>query len=108
MQYQHFTEKDWKLFRKKLPDWQEACMDRLNREYILLLSGQGSPSDKFWELDKRIREDQKMAGVQLSMRRSNLIYSLASLINEGTIDWKDMEGFSDDLKDAVKFLTSHQ
>ena len=91
MQYQHFAEKDWKLVRKKLADWQEACMDRLNREYILLLSGQGSPSDKFWELDKRIREDQKMAGVQLSMRRSNLIYSLASLINEGTIDWKDME-----------------
>ena len=27
-------EKDWKLFRKLLPDWQEAYMERLAKEYI--------------------------------------------------------------------------
>lgn len=43
-----FSEKDWKLFRSKLSDWQEAYMDRLNREYIKLLSGKGNASDKFW------------------------------------------------------------
>ena len=38
MQGQRFTEKDWKLFRKKAVDWQEAHMDKLNKEYIELLS----------------------------------------------------------------------
>lgn len=33
-----FTEKDWKLFRSKIVGWQEAYMDRLNKEYIDLLS----------------------------------------------------------------------
>ena len=37
------NEKDWKLFRNRIPDWQEAYMDRLNHEYIELLSGEGNP-----------------------------------------------------------------
>ena len=36
-----FSEKDWKLFRSKIADWQEAYMEKLNREYINLLSGKG-------------------------------------------------------------------
>lgn len=29
-----FSEKDWKLFRSKIADWQEAYMEKLNKEYI--------------------------------------------------------------------------
>ena len=29
------SEKDWKLFREKVPGWQESFMERLNREYIV-------------------------------------------------------------------------
>lgn len=36
---ERFPKSDWKLFRTKLPDWQEAYMDKLNQEYIQLLSG---------------------------------------------------------------------
>ncbi len=31
-----FSEKDWKVFRKKIPEWQKAYMDKLNKEYIEL------------------------------------------------------------------------
>lgn len=34
----NFTEKDWKLFRKMLPDWQERYMERLNQSYAELLN----------------------------------------------------------------------
>ena len=50
-------EKDWKLFRKMLPEWQEAYMERLTKEYIELLSSDMQASDKFWALDKRIKDD---------------------------------------------------
>lgn len=60
-----FSEKDWKLFRSKIADWQEAYMEKLNREYIELLSSEGNASDKFWALEQRIREDKKDSGVQL-------------------------------------------
>lgn len=101
MQEQRFTEKDWKLFRSKIADWQESFMDRLNREYIAILSEDANPSDKFWKLDKRIKEDRKKAGVQVRMSRSNLIYNIISLLNEGAISFEDLEDFSDGLKETV-------
>ena len=30
-------ESDWKLFRKKLPEWQEAYMGKLNQEYLAFI-----------------------------------------------------------------------
>lgn len=35
------SKNDWKLFRTKIAQWQENYMDRLNKEYIELLSGEG-------------------------------------------------------------------
>ena len=101
MQGQGFTEKDWKLLRSKIDDWQEPYMDKLNREYIAILSEDANPSDKFWKLDKKIKEDKKKAGVQVRMSRSNLIYNLISLLNEGAISFEDLEDFSDGLKETV-------
>ena len=104
MQERGFTEKDWKLFRNKIADWQETYMDRLNKEYIELLSDDANPSEKFWRLEKRIKEDKKKTGVQLEMSRSNLIYNIISLINEGAISFEDLEEFSDELKETVRFF----
>ena len=47
-----FSEKDWKLFRSKIAGWQEAYMDRLNEEYMEILSGEGAASEMFWKLEK--------------------------------------------------------
>jgi len=97
-----FTERDWKLFRNKIADWQESYMDRLSKEYIELLSEDVNPSDKFWSLDKRIKEDRKKAGVRVEMSRSNLIYNIISLINEGAISFENLEEFSDELKETIR------
>ena len=97
-----FSEKDWKLFRNKISDWKEAYMGKLNKEYVALLSGKGNASDKFWKLEKRIREDKKDCGVQCEMSRSNQFYIMLSLLNEGAITFDDLEDFSDDLKDTMK------
>lgn len=99
-----FTKKDWALFREKVADWQEAYMDKLNKEYIDLLNGDGRPSEKFWALEERIRNDKKDTGVQLRMSRSSCIYNIVSLLNEGAITMEDMEEFSDELKERVRFI----
>lgn len=104
MQESGFTEKDWKLFRNKITDWQETYMDRLNKEYIKLLSEDINPSDKFWQLEQRIKEDRKKTGVQLEMSRSNLIFSIISLITEGVISIEDLCEFSDELQETVKLI----
>lgn len=75
---------------------------KLNKEYIVLLSGEGNASDKFWKLEKRIREDKKDCSVQCEMSRSNQFYMMLSLLNEESITFDDLEDFSDDLKDTMK------
>ena len=98
------TERDWKLFRSRLPGWQEAYMDRLNQEYAALLNGPGDPSEKFWALEKRIRADKRNVGVQAEMSRSKMAPNIISLIQEEAIGFKDLEGFSEDFRERVKFL----
>ena len=49
------SKDDWKLFRKRIPEWQERYIERLVKKYIDLLSSPGYASDHFWELEKRIK-----------------------------------------------------
>lgn len=100
----HVNEADWKLFRRRLPGWQEAYMARLNKEYIELLNGPGTTSDKFWELEKRIRQNKKTIGVTMRMSRTYMDLSIMSLIADGVIGLDDLEGFSDDLREKMAFI----
>ena len=81
-------------------------MDRLNREYIELLSSDSSPSEKFWELEKRIRNDKRSVGVQAEIRRSMMENNIISLLNCGAISFDDLDGFSDDFQERIKYLFS--
>lgn len=91
MERMEFPETDWKLFRSRVADWQEAYMDRLNKEYIELLSGEGNASDKFWALEERINKDKKDKGVILRKSRSQMLSNILSLIEEGAIGYEDLD-----------------
>lgn len=95
---------DWKLFRANLAQWQEAYMERLTNEYIQLLSRSEKASDKFWKLEKRIKKDRKCPGVMIELSKRNMLYDIVTLINDGVITMEDLAGFSDDLKEKVKFF----
>ena len=97
-------EADWRLFRSRLPIWQEAYMERLNREYIALLSGTGSASEKFWELERRMREDKRRGGVVMRMSRSDMELNLLSLLSDGVISTAELDGFSEELREKLAFV----
>ena len=99
-----FSKQDWALFRKKIAAWQEDYMDRLNREYMAILSSEGNPSDKFWLLEKRINQDKKSPGVVIQLRKQNLAFDLAVVINDGVITLADIEDFSSETKEIVKHI----
>ena len=80
MQSNWSSKRDWLLLRSKLAGWQEAYIGRLNKEYIELLRGDGSEADKFGKLCKRIREDRRCAGVQISMRGSDPLPIICRMI----------------------------
>ena len=70
-------------------------MERLVKEYIDMLNGSGNASDKFWELEERIKKDKKHPGVMLELSKGNMIFDIVALINSGVITTADLEGFSD-------------
>ena len=99
-----FPESDWKLFRKKIPGWQEDYMNRLCEDYVKLLTSDRSGADRFWDIEKRIKNDQKKTGVIADMRRSQLVYNLVNLVSEGVIRLDDLNDFSEELQGAVRMI----
>ena len=56
------SKKDWKLFRERLSGWQENYMESLVND------DKKSASEKFWELEKRIKEDKRHPGVVMELK----------------------------------------
>ena len=79
-------------------------MERLATDYITLLQSEKKASAKFWELEKRIKQDKKSPGVLIDMRRSTAINNIVNMVLDEVISLDDLEAFSDDLKEAVKFM----
>ena len=99
------SKSDWKLYREKIAEWQENYMDRLNQEYIALLtSDDGNLSDKFWKLDERIRKDRKHPGVTIEIKKLNAIFDIVRFIECKAIAYGDLEYFSYELKEAVRII----
>lgn len=96
------SKQDWKLFREKLPEWQEAYMEKLIKEYSKLLYSPKPASDKFWALEDRIKKDKKNPGVILEVNKSEAIWDIATMIKKKVITTEDLNDFSGDLKDAVQ------
>ena len=74
------SKKDWKLFREKLSGWQENYMEGLVKEYANFLNDDKKPaSEKFWELEKRIKEDKRHPGCYHGAEkiRGNMGYCLS-------------------------------
>jgi hypothetical protein len=100
------SKSDWKLFQERLPEWQEHYMERLTKEYIELLSSPGNASDHFWELEKRIKKDKKNPGVLLEVRKSEALWDIAAFVGRGIITMDELEGFSEELIEAVQLILS--
>lgn len=100
----NFTENDWKLFKSKIQKWQESYMSKLISEYSELLNSNENSSEKFWELEKRINKDKKHPVVRMEMKRTTLIPTIVTLLQEDVIDCSDLDEFSDELKETVNLF----
>ena len=98
------SKRDWKLYREKIGEWQEHYMEKLVKEYADYLCSDLPASTKFWELEKRIKRDRKTPGVCIELKKSDMYWDVAGLINDNVISVEDISEFSDDLKEAVALI----
>lgn len=99
------SKKDWKLYQEKIARWQENYMERLTKEYITLLSAEDKKaSEKFWELEKKIKNDRRHPGVMIEIEKSNALSDIVNLIMLDVITYDDLTDFSENLQQEVKML----
>ena len=97
------SKKDWKLFREKLSGWQENYMEGFVKEYANFLNDDKKPaSEKFWELEKRIKEDKRQPGVIMELSKSEAIWDIVRLVRLKVITYYDLSEFSGELRREVK------
>ena len=78
-------------------------MEGLVKEYVNFLNDDKKPaSDKFWELEKRIKEDKCHPGVIMELKKSEVIWEIVRLIRLKVITYDDLSDFSDELQMEVK------
>lgn len=98
-------ESDWKIFRKRMPQWQEDYMKKLNKEYINILSRNGSAAKNFWDLENRVFKDKRRVGVAIDMRRSKMLINILDLLEDHVINLEDLDEFSEELRKEVTQIT---
>ena len=98
------SKRDWKLYKERIARWQETYIEKLIASYVEYLSGDDPASDKFWELEKKIKRDRKNPGVLIELSKQNMPFDLIRLIHEGVITVNDLDDFSDELKETVNYL----
>ena len=59
-------------------------------------------SEKFWELEKLIKEDKRHPGVVMELKKSEVIWDIVRLIRLKVITYNDLSDFSDELQNEVK------
>ncbi|MCI6498410.1 MAG: hypothetical protein MSA21_05875 [Lachnospiraceae bacterium] len=59
-------------------------------------------SEKFWKLEKRIKEDKRHPGVIMEISKSEAIWDIVRLIRLNVITYDNLSDFSDELKLEVK------
>lgn len=98
------SKRDWKLYQERVPEWQERYMEKLLKQYIKLLSSKENASERFWKLEKKIKQDKKHPGVCIELRKSDAIWDIAIFVKKKVITMDNLDEFSDDLKKAVRNL----
>ena len=52
-------EKDWKLFRKRLPVWQSNYMEKLFVKYEKIFDSDLDAGERFWTVFERMKKDSR-------------------------------------------------
>lgn len=96
------TEKDWKLFRKLLPEWQERYIGKLIEEYMDILKADQNASDEYLALEGKLKADKRNPGVVITdIKRSNFYVHLVSFLRYKVISMDDIKYFSNETKEAI-------
>lgn len=97
-------ESDWKIFRKRVPEWRERYLLKKNEEIVGLLTDEGkSPTERFWDAKERMKEEAKLLRECLDGHsRSKMEWYLLLMHTRGFVQDNDLEEFSEQLRELIR------
>jgi hypothetical protein len=99
-------ESDWKTFRKRVPEWRERYLAGQNRQIAALLAdGEKTPTEQFWEAEKRINAVARILVDCLDGHsRSTMEMYLCLMYRHKMIRADDLEEFSGGIKERILLM----
>ena len=95
-------ESDWALFRERRQEWIGKYYTRLLTECAEDLYGPGTPSERFWNLEKHIHEKKRILWRLEELSRTAMHRVITDMLELNVITFADLEGFSDLFTECVK------
>lgn len=97
-------ESDWKLFRKRVPEWRERYLETRNAEVVRILTDETkTPTARFWDAKEMIDGDAKRLHDLLDGHsRSKMEWFLFLMYGHGFIGDADLDGFSEELRERIR------
>ncbi len=96
-------ESDWKIFRKRVPEWRERYLEEQNQRIAaLLVDGKKTPTERFWDTEEEMKSVARILINCLDGHsRSKMEMHLLLMYRHQMIGEEDLEDFSGELKDRI-------
>ena len=96
-------ESDWKLFRKRVPEWRERYLSLKNKEIVgIFADNNKTPTEQFWDAKKKMEEEARILVDCLDGHsRSKMQWYLLLMHHYGLIRDEDLDEFSEELREQV-------
>jgi predicted protein tyrosine phosphatase len=96
-------ESDWKIFRKRVPEWRERYLHLKNKEIVGILTARNkTPTEQFWAAkEKMVREAKILVHCLDGHSRSKMQFYLSLMYRYGLIEDNDLEEFSIELREHL-------
>ena len=100
-------ESDWRLFRKRFPEWRDRHLAKKNHEIASILADESkTPTERFWDVEGKLKKDVKTLTICFDdYSRSKMEWSLLIMRGHGVIDMDDLEEFSTELRERIAALS---
>ena len=96
-------ESDWKIFRKRVPEWLERYLEEQNKRIAAMLADdKKTPTERFWDTEKEMKAVARILVNCLDGHtRSKMEMSLCLMVRHNMIGSEDLEEFSGELRERI-------
>jgi hypothetical protein len=95
---------DWKVFRRRVPEWRERYLRVCNEEFVGLLHDEAlTPTERFWRVEERVAEEARVLQACFDGHaKGKVAWYLSLMYGHGMIGDGDLDAFSEGLRETVR------